>query len=84
MKHVCCNCGKEFDKVPYGSAGLNVVLQSDDYEIRWDLKDMIRKSDRLMVLDVNNPLTDETILCLDCYDRIISEMTSNIRVGVEG
>jgi len=79
MKHTCCNCLKKFEKVPYGPAGINVVLDSDDYETHWDLKDMIRKSDRKMVLNVNNPMTDEIILCVDCYDQIIEEMISRIK-----
>jgi hypothetical protein len=83
MKHVCCNCEVDFDEVPYGSAGINIVVESDDFEIRWDLKDMVRKSDRVRVLNVEDPIEDEVILCVDCYDRIVEQIISRIKRDVK-
>jgi hypothetical protein len=80
MSHTCCICEKQFEKVPYGE-GLNIVVQTDDYEIRWDLHDIIRKSDRMRILKVEDAQQDNKILCVDCYDELVENMLLRIKQG---
>ena len=74
----CCKCGLKFEKTPY-EFPLNVVFDTDEFEVRWDLKDIIRKSDREMILNIKSYDNDDIILCIDCYNKIIEDIIYRIK-----
>ena len=77
---VCGYCQEQFEKTPYDFP-LNIVLGTDELEVRLDLKDIIRKSDRQMILSVKDFDKDDVILCIDCYNQITADIIDRLVRG---
>lgn len=74
----CCVCKSNFKKDP-DEKRLNILLATDDFEVRWDLQDIVRKSDRKMIFKY--PTQTDVGICDDCYGKIIDETISRICAG---
>lgn len=75
---ICCVCDSKFGRDP-NEERLNVLLATDAFEVRWDLQDIVRKSDRKMIF--KHPQKNDVGICDDCYGKIIDETISRICAG---
>lgn len=79
MKNKTCSiCGKTFKCFP-SKESLTAVFDTKDFEIRWNFKNILRKTDRALLVDVEDIKKCDVALCLECYQKILQEMTERIK-----